>query len=92
MHIISGSSVDVDDGDLALYEMKLRDTHQLQETHTGACEDDCESTAPFIGMLPDESHKEDGSILDFGYRAAYDAEIKRQIETCLQLGWFHPGQ
>lgn len=88
MHIIS--DVDADDGDLALYEMKLRDTHQLRESHSGACEDDVESTAPFIGMLPEESNKEDGSILDFGFRRAEDARIDHAIERCLQFGWFYP--
>lgn len=32
------------------------------------CEDDCECTAPYIGMLPDESEGEDVSPLDFSSR------------------------
>lgn len=32
----------------------------------GPCEDDYESTTPFVGMLPDESDKPDGSPLNFG--------------------------
>lgn len=30
----------------------------------GPCDDDCERTAPYIGMLPDESGKEDGSPIN----------------------------
>lgn len=29
------------------------------------CDDDCENTAPYIGMMPEESGKEDGSPLRF---------------------------
>lgn len=45
--------------------------HQMEEQHfqaslkEGACEDDRETTAPFIGMVPNESGREDGSPLDF---------------------------
>jgi hypothetical protein len=31
-----------------------------------ACEDDVESSCPFVGMMPEESNHEDGSPLDFG--------------------------
>lgn len=34
--------------------------------HSGANEDDCEETCPYVGILPDESEHEDGSPLDFG--------------------------
>lgn len=54
------------DGDDHLWLMKQRDTHQRHETLTGPCEDDCEVTAPFIGVCPDESGKLDGSPIDFG--------------------------
>jgi hypothetical protein len=37
-----------------------------QDHRSGPCEDDCEVTCPYIGMLPDESDDEDGSPLDFG--------------------------
>lgn len=30
------------------------------------CEDDDAVIAPYVGMMPEESHKEDGSPLDFG--------------------------
>jgi hypothetical protein len=36
-----------------------------QDRRSGPCEDDCEVTAPYIGMLPDESDHEDGSPLNF---------------------------
>ena len=33
---------------------------------SGRCDDDDTKIAPYIGMMPDESNKEDGSPLDFG--------------------------
>lgn len=41
------------------------DRLQEQERRHGPCEDDCEVTAPFIGMLPEESDHESGSPLNF---------------------------
>jgi len=60
---ILGSALDGDDH---LAVMRMRDTHQLRELLEGACEDDCEVTAPFIGMCPDESDHEDGSPITYG--------------------------
>jgi hypothetical protein len=42
--------------------------HNIVENdrRSGPCEDDVERTAPYIGILPDESDEEDGSPLDFG--------------------------
>jgi hypothetical protein len=37
-----------------------------REKRSGPCEDDCEVTAPYIGILPEESDHEEGSPLDFG--------------------------
>ena len=37
-----------------------------RETRFGPCEDDIEVCAPFIGVLPDESNREDGGPLNFG--------------------------
>jgi hypothetical protein len=44
----------------------------------GPCDDDCESTAPFIGMLPDESDHEDGSPLDFVRIPSREWEVYEQ--------------
>jgi hypothetical protein len=49
---------------LDLFDDGLPTAHR--EMSDGPCDDDCEETAPFIGMLPDESDHEDGSPLDFG--------------------------
>lgn len=37
------------------------------DRRSGPCEDDCETTCPFIGILPEESDHEGGSPLDFDY-------------------------
>jgi hypothetical protein len=42
--------------------------HLLDSDRSGPCEDDVEVTAPFVGMLPEESDHEDGSPLDFRNR------------------------
>jgi hypothetical protein len=74
-----------DEGDTALHVMKMRDRHQLQESHTGACDDDREVSAPYIGILPEESGKEDGSILDFSHerRRVIEEDIDAQIIAAL---------
>lgn len=52
-----------DDETAALYAQreKAHEKDQLQ----GPCEDSHEVTAPFIGMLPEESDKTEGSPLNF---------------------------
>jgi hypothetical protein len=47
---------------------------------SGPCDDDYESTSPFVDMLPEESGKENGSPLNFGEHAfaeSYDAILRR---------------
>lgn len=72
-----------DDGDLALALMKERDQHNMQEARTGPCNDDWEVSAPYIGILPDESDKEDGSPLHFGTRRRFEDDIDNQILSAL---------
>jgi hypothetical protein len=38
----------------------------LEQDRSGPCEDDCEVTAPFVGLLPEETDHEEMSPLDFG--------------------------
>src|SRR5271166_308173 len=67
MLTIRGEHGSAPDGDDHLFMMKQRDTHLLATTLTGPCEDDCESTAPYIGMCLDESRFEDGPrLLSYG--------------------------
>ena len=53
-----------------LFEGHMADNARLKAQNEarrfGPCEDDYEVTAPYIGILPDESDHEDGSPLDFG--------------------------
>jgi len=76
-----------DEGDLALYEMSLRDSHG----RNGPCEDDAEEKCPFVGMLPEESGKENGSPLNFEYRGTIHIptidDIDRQIQEAFELGF-----
>lgn len=49
--------------------LALAAIQRLQESdRSGPCEDDCEVTAPFIGMMPEETEHEELSPLDFGSR------------------------
>jgi len=75
------------DGDDEFYLMQLRDTHQLQELLHGACDDDVESKCPYIGLLPQESEKENGSPINWGisFRHETDAEIDEQIRYAMLL-------
>jgi hypothetical protein len=65
--------------DAALWA-KLERAAKLDE-RSEACEDDCEVVAPYIGMLPDESNKEEGSPINFVEKATgvTDKEIDEQI-------------
>jgi hypothetical protein len=45
----------------------LSTIRRLQDSdRSGPCEDDCEVSAPFIGLLPEETDSEEPSPLDFG--------------------------
>lgn len=55
--------------------------HQ-QALKEGPCDDDCETTCPFVGMLPQESGKENGSPLHFN-----TVEIDRQIQEAFRQGF-----
>lgn len=50
---------------------RIRET----ERREGPCDDDAETTAPFIGMLPEESDHEEGSPLDFVRIPSRDWEV-----------------
>ena len=45
------------------------------ERREGPCDDDCESTAPYVSMLPEESDHEEGSPLDFVRIPSRDWEV-----------------
>jgi hypothetical protein len=89
MHI-----VDYNGDDDAYFLMRLSDQADRDSERHGACDDDCEVTAPFIGILPDESEQEDGSPLRFkadpelisimgGSEAAIDSQIQEAFERGL---------
>lgn len=47
--------------------MALGQIRRLQESdRSGPCEDDCEVTAPFVDLLPEETEHEEPSPLEFG--------------------------
>ena len=39
--------------------------YHMKPDYSGPCDDDCEYTAPYVGILPDESGKVNGSPLRF---------------------------
>lgn len=50
----------------------LSTIRNLQDAdRTGPVEDDCETTAPFIGICPDDTDHEEPSPLDFGGERRY---------------------
>jgi len=80
-HIVSFNE---DEGDIALYEMSLRDKDPTNRE--GPCEDDAEVTAPFIGMMPEECGKVNGSPLKFCSYLDNEREIDRQIQAAFERG------
>jgi hypothetical protein len=54
----------LDDFGLGL-AMDVETTVHRANTRSGACDDSTEVCAPFINMMPDESHGEEPSPLDF---------------------------
>jgi len=39
----------------------------VKQDISGPCDDDYELTSPYVGILPDESYRENGSPLSFRY-------------------------
>lgn len=76
-HIVDLGEWDEQD---AAFWAKLERTDQHNRRHD-PCEDDVEMTAPYIGILPDESNTENGSPLEFGAKA-----FERDYLLCLKLG------
>ena len=71
---------------------------QVRDARSGPCEDSVEMTAPFLGMMPEESNHEGGTPPNFSpdevRAAAYD-RIKRidaQIEETLRVGFTPAGR
>lgn len=81
--------VDYDGDQDAYFLMRLSDQANRNEERFGACEDDCEVTAPYIGILPDESEHEGGSPLRFhpDYEFEGQQAIDQQIQEALLKGW-----
>lgn len=84
-YIFDGPMVsDEDDRFLDLLE---RSAHEL--TRQGPNEDDAEITAPYIGVLPEESQGEEPSPLNFGYRGSWSSRaIDAQITEAMRMGVF----
>jgi hypothetical protein len=79
-YIFDGPMVhDDDDRFLTLLE---RSAHEV--TRQGPAPDDIEATAPFIGMMPEESRGEEPSPLDFGHWREIDLQI---IEAMRSGAW-----
>lgn len=57
------------------------------DKRSGPCDDDCEVTAPFISILPDESAHEDGSPLDFGGNNTGDGQYRTYQDIWRQKRW-----
>lgn len=94
MHIIYTGAEDQDDGDDALFEMRLRDTHRQNARRHGACEDDCERTArrvdgdfreqhdPFFSRPLSLTHQErekQESDFDAFLKAGFHADVDRAV-------------
>lgn len=60
---------------------RARNREHARNELSGACEDDCEVTAPMIDMLPEESYKEGVSPLCF------TNDIDRKIEEAFVRGF-----
>lgn len=82
MHI-----VDYNGDDDAYYVMRLQDQAARNEERFGACEDDCEVTAPYIGILPEESGKEHGSPLNFKAEELISIESSCEIDHLIQAAF-----
>lgn len=74
---------------LDLFGDDYRSIDRFRETERreGPCEDDCESTAPFIGIMPEESDSEDASPLNFSHDRSREWEqFCNDYERILQEG------
>lgn len=71
-----------------LFEMKLRDTHLRQTTLTGACEDDCEVTAPLLNVCPEETGYQNGAPLYiYNPPIEEDTRFQADFDLALKLGF-----
>ena len=70
--------------DLAPYEAMCA-THLRR----GPCVDDCEHTAPYVGIMPEESDTEHGSPVSFGRAPGADVGFEG-IFTDMCAYWPHP--
>lgn len=70
---------DWDDTDA--YTFSTLEKRMMADRRSGPCDDDCEESAPYIGMLPEETYREDVSPLDFRNR-----EIDFAIQEVLRNG------
>lgn len=57
--------------DNTLAELQVIERLEKEFALPAVNEDDCESFAPYVGILPDESDHENGSPLDFGGARRY---------------------
>ena len=71
-----------EDENPSLAQHATQERLQQTELREGPCDDDCEMKSPFIGILPEESGKENGSPLHF----QSNAEIDHQIQQAFKLG------
>jgi hypothetical protein len=54
-----------DDNTVAALAACQRLERESGQARTEACEDDVEVTCPYVGIMPEESYKENGSPLKF---------------------------
>lgn len=69
-----------DETDGGLIALATIERLQREESLSGPCEDDCEVTAPFIGICPDDTDHEEPSPLDFGGFRRYGEGTKPASE------------
>jgi hypothetical protein len=76
-----------DNDDLRLFDSLRKEKEQ--EKRFGPCEDDYESTCPYVDLLPEESSSEEGSPLSFAssFDTHWKEEIDQQIEHAMKVGW-----
>jgi len=87
-HIVDMSREGWDEGDAILIAKLERAMHN--DNRSAPCEDDCEVTAPFVNMMPEESdHRSAGDpVLDDAHITSplWATMIDRQIQTAFEVG------
>lgn len=89
MLTIQGEHGSALDGDDHLAVMKMRDAHLLHDMLEGACDDDCERTAPYLHVCPEETGFQNGApiYLYGGVTPMEDDRFASDFEAMMRLGF-----